>query len=250
MKSIIFILFIFSVIYSVFFLHYFDLFTTRVEAGGDISVDFGTRDSGNSLFKIKQMSPGSRAIKEVIVYNDARTNRVIGVKARMSEETGDLSEILMITIIQNKRDVYGGKSGAKTLRQFMQDSANLQGIKLSNIGSGEHTKYTFVVEFPAVAGNIYQGKKLVFDLQIGVILPIPPQCEQIKFSQKPIYGTRKGERLHGTSGNDLIIGFEGNDSIDGKGGDDCILGGEGFDIVAGGGGRDICIGEVRMGCEL
>lgn len=210
---------------------------------GDLSVDWGV-PSGNLFFTVSNMAPGQSEEHTVTVTNNAPVLRPVGVRGIKSSETGSIASVLKIVISKSSTDVYGGASltGAKTLQEFFNDSGNINGIFLANQNSGEVASYKFKVTFEQGSGNEFQNKSVVFDLQIGVSVEIPAECNGINLTGKLILGTAGNDNLKGTSGNDLIFGFEGNDKIDGGGGDDCIVGGAGNDKLSGGSGNDVLIG--------
>lgn len=220
----------------------FSLPTGSVEAGGDLSVDFGT-SVGTPLFTLPDMAPGDTMAKNITVYNDANTARKVGIRGISRTDIGNLSHVFFIIITENGTDLYGGSAGLKTLKQFFIDSARPNGILLSHLAPHTHTVYTIKVSFAESAGNEYQKTQVVFDITVGIVIDLPAQCEGLHFSGTPILGTERNDSLVGTSGNDLIIGLEGNDVIIGNGGDDCIVGSDGVDILNGGSGSDILIGE-------
>lgn len=257
-----------------------------VEAVGDLFVDFGVAHSDDPLFHLANMAPGDSVTKTMSVQNSSSDSKKIALRGIKTSETGNIAHAFTITITENNVVLYGGAVKPKTLADFFLESAGPNGVYLSDISPGKNTHYSFLVQFPKITGNEFQAKQLAFDLQVGITIQIPTQCNDITFTGKPIYGTRRNDRLVGTVGNDLIIGFEGNDVIDGRGGNDCILGGEGNDIISGGSGddkiygnedndiligskgqdiliggsgvdmlyggagRDQCEGEKKIGCEL
>lgn len=218
--------------------------SSTVRAIGDLSVDWGV-PVGTPIFTIANMAPGQTEIRNVKVVNNSSTIRPVGVRGSKTTETNNLSTALNITISENTTDLYGGSSptGPKTLKQFFDETALPNSIFLSNLNGGSSTIYKFTVTFNSTAGNEFQNSQTVFDLIIGISPTVPQECQNIVFSNDPIFGTVKGDNIKGTNGNDLIFGFEGGDSIDGKGGDDCIVGGAGGDSIKGGSGNDVILGE-------
>ena len=223
----------------------FSLFNNNsVEAVGDLFVDF----SNNPIFTVAHISPGQSMSKTIRIYNDADTNKLIGIKGIKKDEKKNIASQLLITILENRKELYGGKE-EKNLAQFFNDSSNPNGVALTSLKPRKDTKYTIKIVFKKSAGNEYQNNMVKFDIQVGVVVVIPKKCHNLHLNNNVVYGTKGNDRLVGTEGNDLIVGFEGSDNIDGKGGNDCILAGEGIDIVNGGAGKDMCEGEIIRNCE-
>lgn len=210
-------------------------------AVGDLSVDWGV-PSPNPIFVVNNMAPGDSQERDVVVTNTAPTNRPVGVRGIFTSETGNLSTVLEIVISQNGTDLYGGSAGTKTLSQFFTDSSGPDGIFLSNHNPSQTKTYKFKVIFNEDAGNQFQDKEVIFDLQIGISIPVPEECSNIEFAGSPIFGSAKAENINGTAGNDLIFAFEGADKVEGKDGDDCIVGGIGADRLNGNNGNDVILG--------
>lgn len=217
------------------------VFGSAVEAGGDLTVDYGT-PSGTPLFVIQSMSPGQSVLKNITLYNDAPARRMVGIRAHREAETSALSQVLFIVISEQGNDLYGGSQGQKTLHEFFMESERPNGIPLSSVSPHAQTRYEIKVSFDEAAGNKYQNAHVAFDLGMGVSIELPQQCEGVSYGQ-PIIGTQKHDTLIGTTGNDVILGFEGNDVLMGNGGNDCLIGGEGIDIINGGQGKDLLFGE-------
>ncbi len=212
-------------------------------AVGDLSVDWGV-PSGNPIFVVSNLAPGQSEERNVTVTNNAAVIRPVGVKGIKTSETGALASGLNIVISKNLVEVYGGTSytGARTLQQFFTDSTSINGIFLGNQNPTEVASYKFKATFGQGSGNSFQNKTVIFDLQIGISIEIPEECQSIDFNGQTIFGTSGNNNLNGGSKNDLIIGFEGNDRINGGGGDDCLIGNEGVDRIKGGSGKDVLFG--------
>jgi len=207
-------------------------------AVGDLTIDWGV-PSGEPIFVIDNFLPGDKAEKKVQVLNGAATIRPVGIKGIKTSETGNLAEALIITIFENDNIIFGPKN----LTAFFEESNTPTGIFLTNIAPSTSTKYNFEVTFNPDAGNNLQGTSVVFDIIIGISVPVPEECQGIKFSGSPIFGTQGNDNLKGGNGNDLIFSFEGNDKINGSNGDDCIVGGPGNDRLYGSNGNDIIFGN-------
>lgn len=205
-------------------------------AVGDLEIDWGV-PANSPLFVVTNMMPGETKEKQVLITNNATVTRPVGVRGLKTEETGNLSKVLEITISQNGTVLY-----QKTLSHFFQDSNLPNGIFLFNLNHGQNKTVKFKVKFKESADNSYQNKKVVFDLKIGLSIPIPPECRKIHFDNI-IFGTEKNDILKGTKGNDLIFGLEGNDTIDGLNGNDVIFGNKGNDVINGSNGNDWLYGN-------
>lgn len=215
-----------------------------VRAVGDITVDWGVPE-GNPLFSITNMAPGEKIVRQVIVTNGASTAKPLGVRGLKTTETGNLANVLTITIADGGTYIYGmgSPTGPKTLAQFFTDSASSDGISLLTLNPSASKTLIFEVTFDSHAGNEYQNRTLIFDIFLGVSVQIPQACMGIKFAGNPIFGTQGNDRINGTNGNDLIFGFEGNDRIDGSNGNDCIVGGLGNDLIDASNGHDQLFGN-------
>lgn len=220
-------------------------------AVGDLTVDWGIGigDVG-PIFNISNFAPGETESRDVDVTNGAISSRPVGVRGIETSEIGSISGVLNIVISKGGNDLYGGTSptGPKTLAEFFTESSGPDGIPLSNLGPGSSTTYTFKITFDQNAGNEFQNTNVVFDLKIGISIPVPAECSDIDFDLSgglPIFGTSGNDRINGTSGNDLIFAFEGNDKIFGHGGDDCIVSGPGNDEARGETGNDVIFGNER-----
>ncbi len=218
--------------------------SSTVYAVGDLSVDWGVPE-GNPIFTVTGMVPGQSVSHDVNVTNNGSGIRPVGVRSSSVNDSANLSQAFDFVITESGTDIYGGtsSSGPKTLADFFTEGNPINGIFLSDINPATSITYTFKAIFKEEAGNDFQNTQVIFDIIIGISIDLPDECEQIGFSNSPIFGTSIGDRLKGTSGNDLILGFEGGDSIDGKGGDDCILGGPGGDSIKGGEGSDVILGQ-------
>ena len=214
---------------------------TTARAVGDLTIDWGV-PSGQAIFVVENMMPGDEETREITITNDASTLRPVGVRGIKTEETGGLASVLKIIILVDGTEIYGS-GGTKTVQQFFDESNGTNSIPLFDISPNSTKTITFKVMFPENAGNVYQGKRLVFDLVIGIAIAIPEECRDINFSGQPIFGTQGNDRLKGTNGNDLIYGLEGNDRIDGSNGNDCLVGGDGNDILDGSNGNDFILGN-------
>lgn len=218
--------------------HFRSAFISTARAVGDLSVDWGV-PLGQPIFTVSDLAPGQTSSHTVKVFNGSNTIRPIGIRGSDTANVGSFSDALLLTISDNTKSLYGPVS----LTKFFVDSTSPDGIYLSQLNSGDKTSYLFTITFDPSAGNLFQNKSIVFDINLGISVPIPEACREIKFSGPPIFGTQGNDRLDGTNGNDLIIGMEGNDTINGHGGNDCVVGGPGNDTISGNFGNDVLIGS-------
>lgn len=225
------------------------LFENTAYAVGELTVNWGSGISeGEPIFEVSNMIPGQTETHTVEVLNGSSSVRPVGVKGIETANNGNLSSAFEISILQGPTVLYGSGSptGVKTLAQFFTDSNSPSGIFLSNINPGSSSSYTFTVIFKNESGNEFQNTSTVFDLKIGMSVPIPAECSQIKFSKntEPILGTSGNDKINGTPGNDFILSFEGVDTIKGGAGNDCIVGLSGIKKFDGGAGNDGIVGGI------
>ncbi len=210
------------------------LFDKKVAyAVGDLTVTWAT----TPLFNYSNIAPGFMVTKNVNVANGAPSSRPVAVKGILTSDPGNMKSVMHIEIKEGANVLY-----SNTLAQFFTDSSSVSGIPLSTLPSGNNTNYSFKVTFDSSAGNQFQNKSIVFDLQIGIGFDLPPQCEDINFNGKIIFGTSGNDNISGTSKNDLVISFEGKDTISTGGGRDCVVtSGGGDDSVSTGSGNDVVV---------
>lgn len=139
-----------------------------------IEVDFGNPPVGtlDPIFTVQNMLPGDVEQREVQVTNVSDSDIPVILYSQKTSENlpnwpndpiGDeFSSILEITINDGVNDIYGGTSGAKSLQEFFNASA--EGMNLGTLTAGNDITYYIRVEFPHSAGNDYQMASVVFDL--------------------------------------------------------------------------------------
>src|SRR3990167_11236733 len=182
--------------------NWFDIFQKKTAyAVGDLNVVWGVPD-GDPIFVVENMLPGDMEDRNVDVANGGTVPRDVGVRGIKTEEIASFAAILDFVISEGGSDLYGGTSptGPKTLQEFFDESAGPNGIFLSTLSNGDTTTYNFKATFPDGSGNEYQGAKVVFDLIIGIVSDIPPECQDIEFSGSPIFGTSGNDTIRGTRG--------------------------------------------------
>ena len=218
--------------------------TGTAYAAGDLTIDWGV-PTGDPIFVVENMLPGDQESRVVEVTNNATISRQVAIRGVKTLETLNFSTVIDFVIKKGVTDIYGGTSatGAKTLKQFFQDSGAPQGLPLANLAPSQTETFTFIATFDQDAGNEFQNAKVVFDLIIGVSAEIPADCQNINIDGQVITGTQNKDNLKGTNKNDLIIALEGDDKVDASNGDDCIIGGPGKDKLDGSNGKDIIFGN-------
>lgn len=217
---------------------------STVKAVGDLNVDWGVPD-GQPIFTVNNFLPGDSETRTVQIINGAALVKPVAVRGKWVSELKDLADILDFKISEGGVDLYGGVSptGVKTLTDFFNESAGIEGIGLFSVNPGQTRTVNFTVKFPETAGNNFQNAGVVFDIIIGIAFEVPEQCRNIHFSGNPIFGTERRDVLNGTNGNDLIIAFGGNDVVNSSNGDDCLVGGLGNDVLRGSNGQDVILGD-------
>lgn len=210
---------------------------STAQAVGDLVIDWGV-PSGQPIFTVNNLMPGNLESRIVKIENHASSPRPIGIRGVKTSDSDSLSEVLNITIIENGAILYGPKK----LSEFFSESQEIDGLYLAMLSANSSTEYQFKIDFDSGAGNDYQEKSIIFDLQIGLSIRIPPECRQMQFD-RIIYGTEGNDNLRGTNYRDLIFGLEGHDQIDGANEKDCLVGGQGNDRLDGSNAEDVLYGQ-------
>ncbi|HBC73111.1 MAG: type I secretion target repeat-containing protein, nonfunctional [Candidatus Amesbacteria bacterium GW2011_GWB1_47_19] len=202
-------------------------------AVGDLTVDWGVPE-GQPIFIVSNLAPGQTETRTVTVDNGSSTSRPLGMRGIKTSDPGNLSSVLILNIKEN-----GVLIHTLLLSQFFANTLNPDtGLPFSTLAPGTSAVYEFAVTFDSAAGDEFQNRSVVFDLKIGIYVPIPPACTGLQFTGEPVFGTEGRDRLHGGNGSQLIVSFGGNDVISGGNRGDCILTGPGNDTVHGGNGPD------------
>lgn len=206
---------------------------TKAYAVGDLNVVW----QSDPMFNEANIAPGFSVTKNVDVQNSAPSNRFVAARGTLTNDTGNMKSVMNIEIKEGATILY-----SNTLAQFFIDSNGPEGIGLSELTPGGSTTYSYKVTFDESAGNQFQNKSIVFDLEVGIALNLPASCKNIVFSGSPILGTSGNDKINGTSKNEVIMTFEGNDKINAGGGSDCIITeGTGDDKITAGTGNDTVI---------
>jgi len=214
---------------------------TTVQANGDLFVDFGV-PHGAPIFNFDDFKPGDCTEHTVTATNDYSTDKLIFLKAKKTKDEGTMSEVLSFEVSEGATSLYGG-SPEKSLKDFFSEHS---GIPLTTLSThGGHTDYTIKICFDIQAGNEYQTKTTMFDLDFFASYSEPEEpledCSEIE-TTNTIYGTNGRNIIWGTNQNDLIITYGGKDVVFGSDGDDCIIAGDDKDIIFGGKGNDLIYG--------
>ena len=239
MNKRIFRILILSIVVSILLGFNWSMFFRKstARAVGDLEVDWGVAE-GLPIFTVDNFAPGMEETREVKIFNNADSNRPVGVRGIETENLAGLAEKLWLTVSVDSADIYSGK-----LVDFFNESSGPDGVKLYNQSAGSEKNLMFKVRFDPAAGNEFQGVRLVFDLHIGIAVTIPDKCLSMVFANDPIFGTGGNDNLLGTNGSDLIYGFEGDDKINSSNGNDCVVGGPGNDRINNSNGDDLLFGE-------
>lgn len=144
-----------------------------VRAFGDLFVDFHV-PSGNPIFTVNNMVPGDIEERSVDVVNSGFLTHVVAVKGTRTGGVGidpKLETVFDLVISDGSNVIYGSGSvtGAKTLKNFFDESGSINGIELNSINPSAQKTYTFKIAFPASAGNDFRLKSVVFDLVFGIV---------------------------------------------------------------------------------
>jgi len=123
----------------------------------------GCGGSTGPLFEETNMAPLNTIVRTITAQNNYPENRDFAVEivsATFSDSTPSLAQILTVKVSEQESAsiVYG----PKTLEQWKADGY----VILSNIPSSGSKHYDFAVTMANV-DNDYQGKKLIFDLNLG-----------------------------------------------------------------------------------
>lgn len=221
-----------------------------MQAFGDLLVTFKDQITiDGPIFTFDDFKPGDCSqASEIEVANAGINTALVAIRSENVGDLGNLSQALSIVISENSTDLYGGSSstGPKTLHDFFTDSANPDGIPLSNLAGSQTTTYLIQICFYPDAGNEYQEKSLEFDIVFGELLPdpgeLPLECIHLQgIITEIVEGTPEDDRLHTTTASELILLYEGDDRVDASSGDDCIVGSDGGDRIDAGTGNDVVI---------
>lgn len=218
--------------------------TKEIHAVDPLLISYNSGGPPSPIFVVENMLPGGEVEKEFAAKNQTDSTFDLMLSGNVTTETHEFADILEIIIVdEDGNNFYGGLLGTKTLQEFF-DAGN---INLGPIPANTEKSYRVKVKFPSLAGNEYQGARVVFDLKFSTSIEqidLPPECAALAgMIEDVIEGTEGDDDIRGTHRHELIYGRGGNDEIDGTSGNDCIIGGEGNDELDGGAGQDVVIGE-------
>jgi len=132
---------------------------------GDMKVIF----SHDPLFKEIGIVPGDSATETIAVTNNTEEEKTIGIKF-IGTSTHELDEKLFFTIRENDAIVFGGSENPKTLADLLGQGE----MSITKIIPGATKILAIDADFSVSAGNLYQKKSSVFDIEVGFIYsPIP-----------------------------------------------------------------------------
>ena len=194
--------------------------TTRpanVLAVGDLEITYLGVPLGDPIFEVENMAPGDSEDRDVVVTNNGTIARFVAVKGVRTGGVGTdpkLETVLDIVISEGGTDLYGGGSptGAKTVQDLFNDSADPNGVQLSIVNPGDTTTYNFKVTFPESADNEFQGKSVIFDLTFGIITGENIVINEVYYLVDEDHGldSPKDRGILGVNGNNVSIIIQGN----------------------------------------
>ena len=148
--------------------------TETAWAAGELEATYLGSPLSGPIFSITDSAPGDVVARTIDVENISGIQQLAALKSTRTGGAGTpaLEDILNVVISDGLTPVYGTGSitGPKTVEDFFDDSTAEHGIGLGPIAIGATKHYTITVTFPALAGNEYQNKSVIFDIQIGAII--------------------------------------------------------------------------------
>lgn len=126
-------------------------------AQSGVTVTFET----TPLFSQGDFMPGDSVSRWVDVDNASDSNQAMAVKVNSYSDPDDLGDHIEITITEGSATRFAG-----TL-QALFDASQADGYFLSNVASGDSTRYNVSAAFPAATGSAYQQTSVSFDITIG-----------------------------------------------------------------------------------
>ncbi len=148
-------------------------FGRRVEAAGKLTITYLGVPLSGPIFEVKDMMPGDCETRTIKVENGSKNSQFIGVKSE--HESGDFIFPLKLKLMisEGSNNLYG-----PTHLNIFFSKSNFMFTPLSFVKAGKSTNYQFKICFDKNAGNLYQKRKIKFDLTF-IPTPIP---------QKPSHG--------------------------------------------------------------
>jgi len=132
---------------------------------GDMKVVF----SHNPLFKEIGIVPGDTATETITVTNNSAEEKTIGITF-IGTSTHELDNKLFFTILENGVALFGGQANPKTLADLLGQGQ----ISITTIHPSATKVLTINADFSVSAGNLYQKKSSVFDIEVGFVYSPQP----------------------------------------------------------------------------
>ncbi|MCS7092651.1 MAG: hypothetical protein NZM26_04850 [Patescibacteria group bacterium] len=217
--------------------------TKNVYAIDPLIITYNNSPTPNPVFNVANFLPGDNKIEKIKVKNNLPSGSFgVSVDGILDQEQKNLAEILQITITEvGFGDIYGGSTGKKTLKQFL----NSPPINLGVFPSGSEKEYEYKIFFPHESGNEYKNGHVVFTLIFNnfITIDLPKECAHLANQiVNVIEGTEGNDNIHSTYLSDLILAKGGNDKIRASSGSDCIVAGDGNDTIDAGTGNEVILG--------
>src|SRR3990167_1641399 len=112
--------------------------------------------------------PGLVVSKTITVNNTSGDNKKLSFQAINTNQTGAMATVLYFNVQQNSTNLYGA-SNSKTLQNFWDAGE----VKMLDVSGSSTTTLTINIAMNETAGNEYQGKQALFDLNIGFVGEAP-----------------------------------------------------------------------------
>lgn len=237
------LLFITVILVATGFLWYKKGVAREVYAVDPLVITYQNFPTPNPVFEIVNFLPGDQKTEIIKVKNNLPSGS-FGVLADgiLDEEYKNLANALEITIKQvGLGDIYGGATGKKTLKEFLESAP----IDLGIFSAGSEKEYEYTIFFPHNKGNEYQNGYVIFTLTFSnfIAIDLPKECAHLaKEIVNVIEGTEGNDNIHSTHLGDLILAKGGNDKIRASSGSDCIVAGDGNDTIDAGTGNEVILG--------
>jgi len=132
---------------------------------GDMNVIF----SHQPLFQKIGIVPGDTASETITVTNNSEEEKTIGIKF-IGTSTHELDQKLFFTIRENTTTIFGGPGNPKTLADLLGQGE----ISITKIIPGATKILIIDADFSVSAGNLYQKKSSVFDIEVGFVYSALP----------------------------------------------------------------------------
>jgi hypothetical protein len=174
-KRLFSVLFLFAIVSMLMYFYKNDLIpkVQTIRAFGDLKADFGIAPTA-PLFHTVSIAAGESEAKSITVANEGPATKLVYIKAQQiaaQRENFTHTELLDIRIEDESNTLYGrgSSTGAKTVKDFFEDSSGKYGIALNAILSGKSKTYFIIVSYSEATGENVLKESLIFDLSIDAI---------------------------------------------------------------------------------